>query len=120
MTAPSPTVLLDLAERCSAAISSDMNAAKKIKGDVLVWWPIVKTDDDDNLTTEVDGGCWIVSRYENGAWDEPDFLEAIGPFFGDGTCYASEPTHWLPAPPKIKNEIAEAALRARSTDTVRK
>lgn len=96
--------------------NSDMEAAKKAKGDILTWWPIVKTDDDGDLTDEVEGGCWVVTRYEGGSWDEPDFFEAIGGFFGDDCCYAREPTHWLPAPAKIPNKMAEAALRAMRGD----
>lgn len=92
--------------------NSDMKAAKKIKGDVLVWWPRVKLDDDGDLTMDVEGGNWVITRWEGGAWDEPDYFEACGDWFGDDYCYATEPTHWLPCPAPIKNKIAEAALRA--------
>lgn len=92
--------------------NSDMKAAKKIKGDVLVWWPIVKLDDDDMPTMEVERGCWIVTQWMGNCWNEPEFLEAMGSWFGDDCCYASEPTHWLPIPKAIPNRMAEAALRA--------
>lgn len=90
--------------------STDMKAAKKIKGDVLVWWPIVKMDDDDNLTNEVEDGRWIATRFNGQSWEEPDYFEAMGSWFGDETCYASEPTHWLPAPAPISKSDAQAAL----------
>lgn len=94
--------------------NSNMEAAKKIKGDVLVWWPIVKLDDDGDLTTEVEGGHWVVTQYDGSGWDEPDYMEGMGSWFGDDSCYASEPTHWLPVPAKIPKRLAEAALKAAS------
>lgn len=101
----------DVAER-QMEFNSDMEKAKKVKGDVLVWWPIVKLDDDGEMTTQVERGRWIVSHYNGNGWDEPDYLDAMGSFFGDDACWASEPTHWLPTPPPIKNKMAEAALIA--------
>lgn len=89
--------------------SSDMDAAKKIKGDVLVWYPRVKLDDDGNPTNEVVGGAWCVTQFV-GSWNEPDFLSATGEYFGDDECYASEPTHWLPVPASINNDDAKAKL----------
>jgi hypothetical protein len=67
----------------------------------LVWWPTVKLDDDGNLTDEVTGGTWLISMYQ-GAWVEPDCLNAIGEWFGDGHEYAAEPTHYRPLPPPLR------------------
>lgn len=92
--------------------NSDMEKAKKVKGDVLVWWPIVKLDDDGDPTNQVEEGHWVVTQYAGNGWDEPDYMEAMGSFFGDDTCWASKPTHWLPVPPSIPNKMAEAALVA--------
>jgi hypothetical protein len=89
--------------------SDDMEAAKKIEGDVLVWYPRVKLDADDNLTDEVTGGAWAVTNWV-GSWNEPDFLSATGPYFDDDESYASEPTHWLPVPAAIDNDAAKAKL----------
>jgi hypothetical protein len=94
------------------AFNSDMNAAKKIKGDVMVWWPIVKLDDDGEMTLEVERGHWVVTQWNGSGWDEPDYMDAMGSFFGDDCCYAGEPTHWLPVPASIPNKMAEAALKA--------
>lgn len=96
--------------------NSDMETAKKIKGNVLVWWPIVKMDDDGELTTSVDGGHWVVTQYVGNGWNEPDFLDAIGEFFGDDCCYAREPTHWLPVPKNILDRMAESALKAMESE----
>jgi hypothetical protein len=63
----------------------------------LVWWPTVKLDDDGNLTDEVTGGTWLISEYQ-GHWIEPDCINAIGEWFGDGEEYAAEPTHYMPLP----------------------
>jgi hypothetical protein len=92
--------------------NSDMDKAKKVKGDVLVWWPIVKLDDDDMPTNQVERGHWVVTQYVGNGWEEPDYMEGMGSFFGDDICWASEPTHWLPVPPSIPNKMAEAALVA--------
>lgn len=92
--------------------NSDMEKAKKVKGDVLVWWPIVQLDDDGEMTNWVERGHWVVSSYSGTCWDEPDDVDAMGSFIGDDTCWASEPTHWLLVPPSIPNKMAEAALVA--------
>ena len=68
---------------------------------ILAWWPLMEIDDYGDLTgKQVEGdikGAWVPTSW-NGGWDEPDWLDATGGFFGDSYEYASEPTHWSPLP----------------------
>lgn len=69
--------------------------------DVLVWWPLVKLDDDGDPTEEVVGGRWLISEDQGGYWVEPDCMNAIGDHMGDDYTYADKPSHWLPLPAKL-------------------
>lgn len=94
-----------------ASPSTDMAAAKKIEGDVLAYYPVLRLDDDGNLTDEViEGGAWCVTQYVGNSWNEPDLLNATGEYFGDDGEYSPEPTHWLPCPPRISKAEAQAAI----------
>jgi len=66
--------------------------------EVIVWWPIVKLDDDSDPTDEVTGGAAFVSELQGGYWIEPDALNAIGDHMGDEETYAERPSHWMPRP----------------------
>jgi hypothetical protein len=73
-----------------------------VNTEVLVWWPIVLTDDDGDPTAQEDGGYCFVSELQGDYWLEPDALNAIGDYFGDDRMYAETPKFWtpLPEPPK--------------------
>ena len=66
--------------------------------DVLVWWPLVKLDDDGDPTDEVTGGGVFVSELQGDYWIEPDALNAMGDHMGDDETYADHPSHWMPRP----------------------
>jgi hypothetical protein len=85
-------------EAPSDAVCREIDDTARNGKDWLVWWPTVKLDDDGNLTDEVTGGTWLISEYQ-GHWVEPDCLNAVGEWFGDGEEYAAEPTHYMPLPP---------------------
>ena len=77
---------------------------------VLVWWPLVKLDEDGELTDEVCGGEWLLSEQcEDGAFFEPDELNATGGAFDDDETYARAPTFWRPLPPDPNHVAAPAA-----------
>lgn len=67
---------------------------------LLVWWPIVKLDDEGELTSDEIGGAWLVSVRAAGdhEWLEPDVLNAIGDHMADGLSFAEAPTAWLHLP----------------------
>jgi hypothetical protein len=70
---------------------------------ILMWWPLVQLDEYGDLTDKpVDGehtGAWVPTSWSGGGWDEPDWFDAVGQYFGDNYCYASKPTHWAHLPP---------------------
>lgn len=67
--------------------------------EVLGWYPKHPLDDDGYPTDAIDGGTSaIVKRHHGGGWEEPQWLDASGDFFGDDFCWAAEPTHWMPLP----------------------
>lgn len=69
------------------------------RGDILVWWPKMKLDEDDgSMTDEQIGGDRLVTRWAAGKWDEPTYFEANGGHFGDDWEYAEAPTMWSPLP----------------------
>lgn len=78
-------------------VPQDISTAPKMT-DVLVWWPIVKLDDDGDPTDEVVDGRWIISEDQSGYWIEPDVMNAIGDHLGDDFTYADKPSHWMPLP----------------------
>ena len=81
------------------------DSAPKDGTEILAWWPLVQLDDDGNLTDlPVEGdrkGAWVPTSRSGGSWDEPDWFDAVGDWFGDDYCYAPDPTHWtyLPGDP---------------------
>jgi hypothetical protein len=92
------------------APSDDLNAAKETYGEAfLAWYPKFAYDDDGEITNEIVGGAWGITSW-SGSWDEPEFLNASGDFFGDDFEFAAEPTHWLPLPPDVPNELVAAAI----------
>src|SRR5690606_685877 len=66
--------------------------------DVLVWWPLVKLDEDGEPTDEVTGGAAFVSELQGDYWIEPDALNAMGDHMGDDETYAAQPSRWMPLP----------------------
>lgn len=93
------------------AIGPDARDAGRA-GDVLVYWPIFKLNGDGELTDEMTGGRWIISRCDsNGAWEDHDTFDAIGTWAGDDEEYGREPLLWLPLP---TDEITDAALATPS------
>lgn len=74
----------------------DISTAPKMT-DVLVWWPIVKLDDNGEPTDEVVDGQWLISE-DQGYWIEPEVMNAIGDHLGDDFTYADKPSHWMPLP----------------------
>jgi hypothetical protein len=94
-----------------------METAPRDGTKILVWWPIVKLDEDGDLTGEVVGGDIVPTRWEpgfgrGGSWSEPDYMNAIGDWFGDDESYAEEPSHWQPCPEPPDG----AVVRGRSGD----
>lgn len=75
----------------------DISTAPRMT-DVLVWWPIVKLDDDGEPTDEVVDGQWLISEDQGNYWIEPDVMNAIGDHLGDDFTYAAQPTQWMPLP----------------------
>jgi hypothetical protein len=66
----------------------------------LAYFPRHPLNDDDSMNTSVDlGGAIAVTWRAGNGWMEPDYLDAIGSWFGDDNCYADSPTHWQPLPP---------------------
>jgi hypothetical protein len=71
---------------------------------ILMWWPLVQLDEDGEITDKpVEGhgdwtGAWVPTAW-SGGWDEPDWFDAVGEYFGDDYCYAPHPTHWCHLPP---------------------
>lgn len=83
----------------AAAWRSDMTAAP-MHTDILVWWPRVKTDDDDDLTDEIIDGAQIVTqRTGEDQWDEPPFIEGHGLHLDDDWTWALSPMFWQPLGP---------------------
>jgi hypothetical protein len=68
------------------------------EGSIIVWWPIVKLDDDGDSTDEVVDGQAVLSEWNGGYWLEPEVLNAIGDHMGDDFTYADNPSHWMPLP----------------------
>lgn len=77
--------------------------------DVLVWWPIVKLDEDGDPTDEIVGGCWIISEDQGGYWIEPEVMNAIGDHMGDDHTYADKPSKWLPLPAPLFTAESEGS-----------
>lgn len=77
--------------------------------DVLVWWPIVKLDEDGDPTDEIVGGCWIISEDQGGYWIEPEVMNAIGDHMGDDHTYADKPSKWLPLPAPLFTAASEGS-----------
>ena len=75
-----------------------------VNTDVLVWWPLVKLDDNGDPTEEVVGGRWLISEDQGAYWIEPDCMNAIGDHMGDDHTYADKPSHWLPLPSPLFDE----------------
>lgn len=77
---------------------------------ILMWWPLVQLDDDGELTDRpVEGdhaGAWVPTSWTGGMWDEPDWFDAVGDYFGDDYCYAAAPTHWVHLPPAPVASVA--------------
>lgn len=69
-----------------------------VNTDVIVYWPIVKLDDDGDPTAEIVGGNVLISENQGGYWIEPDVINAIGDHMGDEETYADHPSHWMPKP----------------------
>ncbi len=80
--------------------------------DVLVWWPIVKLDQDGEATDEIVDGCWIISEDQGGYWIEPEVMNAIGDHMGDDHTYADMPSHWMPLPAPLFTATSEASTDA--------
>lgn len=68
------------------------------EGSIIVWWPIVKLDDDGDSTDEIVDGQAVLSEWNGGYWLEPEVLNAIGDHMGDDFTYADNPSHWMPPP----------------------
>ncbi|MCB5201696.1 WYL domain-containing protein [Neorhizobium sp. T786] len=84
------------APETNVQLPRDISTAPKMT-DVLVWWPIVKLDDDGEPTDEVVDGRWLISE-DQGYWIEPEVMNAIGDHLGDDFTYADKPSHWMPLP----------------------
>ena len=80
---------------------------------VLVYWPIVKLDEDGDPTDEIVGGEVFVSEDQGGYWIEPDVMNAIGDHMGDDHTYAANPSHWMPKPELPAGAISEGSADGR-------
>lgn len=76
---------------------------------VLVWWPIVKLDEDGDPTDEVVDGCWLISENQCGYWIEPESMNAIGDHMGDDHTYANKPSKWMPLPAPLFTATTEGS-----------
>ncbi len=87
---------LDVAEAHDAIAWRPIETAPH-DAEVLAWYPKHPLDDDGNPTDQTNGGAHaIVRRHSGGGWEEPQWLDASGDWFGDDFCWAAEPTHWKP------------------------
>lgn len=67
---------------------------------VLAYFPRHPFGEDDNMDESVDLGGVMAVTWKNGnGWIEPDYMDAIGAWFGDDCCYAPAPTFWMRLPP---------------------
>lgn len=66
--------------------------------DVMVWWPIVRLDENGDPTDKIVGGSAIISELQGDYWLEPDVMNAIGDHMGDDETYAAHPSHWISLP----------------------
>lgn len=107
----------DALARLEAAEKSQwrpIETAPKDDTRVLAYFPRHPFDEDENMNEAVDlGGVMAVTWRNGGGWIEPDYMDAIGAWFGDDCCYAPAPTHWmpLPAPPAAIDATMSAAQR---------
>jgi hypothetical protein len=88
------------APQLNFGVPQDITTAPSMT-DVLVWWPIVKLDEDGGPTDEIVDGCWIISEDQGGHWIEPEVMNAIGDHMGDDHTYADKPSHWMPLPARL-------------------
>lgn len=107
-TASAQAGIVDLSPSVDFMGPQDISSAPPMT-DVLVWWPIVKLDEDGDPTDEIVGGCWIISEDQGGYWIEPEVMTAIGDHMGDDHTYADKPSHWMPLPTPLFTAASEGA-----------
>lgn len=96
------------APQTNLGVPQDISTAPSM-ADVLVWWPIVKLDENGDPTDEIVDGCWIISEDQGGYWIEPEVMNAIGDQMGDDHTYADKPSHWMPLPARLFTATTEGS-----------
>lgn len=85
-------------ERAEAPKWQPISTAPQDGTPVIVSWPLVRIDDEGELTGEVVGRRTLTTEMNCGHWLEPDVCNAVGDWFGDDYEYAEQPDLWMPVP----------------------
>lgn len=72
-----------------------IETAPKDGRDIVAAWEKLEVDDDEQPTDVVIGYAKAVTNW-NGGWIEPEFLNAMGTYFGDDFEIADKPSLWHP------------------------